>query len=41
MALPYDALFLASFAYAGYRTLGRWFKFAEDDAKARDGARWS
>jgi len=38
MALPYDLMFLGSFVYAGYRTLGRWFKFAEDDARHRRGA---
>ncbi|KIY96358.1 hypothetical protein MNEG_11603 [Monoraphidium neglectum] len=35
MALPYDALFLGSFAYAGYRALGRWLKFSDDSAKHR------
>ncbi|KAI8466609.1 MAG: hypothetical protein J3K34DRAFT_483969 [Monoraphidium minutum] len=38
MALPYDALFVGSFAYAGYRTLGRWLKFNEDNAKHREDA---
>lgn len=39
MALPFDALFLGSFAYAGYRTLGRWLKFNDDNAKHKRGAR--
>jgi hypothetical protein len=38
MALPYDVLFLGSFAYAGYRTLGRWLKFNDDSAKHNTGA---
>ena len=36
--LPTDALFLAGFATAAYRALGRWMKFSADDAKTRSGA---
>jgi hypothetical protein len=35
--LPWDALFAAGFAYSGYRTLGRWFKYTDDAAKAVTG----
>lgn len=38
MALPFDLIFAGSFAYAGYRTLGRWLKFNEDNAKHKGGA---
>jgi hypothetical protein len=36
--LPWDALFLAGFAYSGYRTLGRWLKYTDDVAKSQSGA---
>lgn len=39
MALPWDSLFLAGFVYSGYRTLGRWLKYSDDNAKAQSGAR--
>lgn len=35
--LPWDTLFLAGFAYSGYRTLGRWLKYTDDVAKAQSG----
>jgi hypothetical protein len=35
--LPWDALFLAGFAYSGYRTLGRWLKYTDDVAKSQSG----
>lgn len=38
MALPWDSLFLAGFVYSGYRTLGRWLKYSDDNAKAQSGA---
>lgn len=37
LLLPWDALFLAGFAYSGYRTVGRWFKYTDDTAKAQSG----
>lgn len=37
--LPWDTLFLAGFAYSGYRTLGRWLKYTDDVAKRQSGAR--
>lgn len=37
--LPWDALFLAGFAYSGYRTLGRWLKYTDDVAKSQSGER--
>jgi hypothetical protein len=37
-ALPWDALFLAGFAYSGYRTLGRWLQYTDDVAKSQSGA---
>ncbi|KAF8056262.1 hypothetical protein HT031_006450 [Scenedesmus sp. PABB004] len=36
--LPWDSLFLAGFAYSGYRTLGRWLKYTGDTAKAQSDA---
>eukprot|EP00879_Flechtneria_rotunda_P019297 GHRR01020266.1.p1 GENE.GHRR01020266.1~~GHRR01020266.1.p1 ORF type:complete len:603 (+),score=293.43 GHRR01020266.1:126-1934(+) len=36
--LPWDTLFLAGFAYSGYRTVGRWFKYTTDTAKAQTDA---
>lgn len=36
--LPWDTLFLAGFAYSGYRTLGRWLKYTDDVAKSQSGA---
>jgi hypothetical protein len=38
MALPWDALFAAGFAFSGYRTLGRWLQYTDDVAKSQSGA---
>jgi hypothetical protein len=38
--LPWDALFLAGFAFSGYRTVGRWLKYTDDTAKAQSGEQW-
>ncbi len=38
MVLLSEAAFTGAFAYASYKTLGRWIKFTEDTAKRFDGA---
>ncbi len=35
-----DAAFLGAFAYAGYRSVGRWLKFTDETAKRLDGGSW-
>ena len=37
MAFPLDIAFAGGMAYASYRAVGRWLKFADDTNKRADG----